>query len=622
MRRLLIALLCLLSCAYATDVGQVADLGLGPVPSSGGGGGSTTLSGDATGPSTATVVVGINGNPLGSTTPTAGHLLIGSGSLWASLGMSGDATINGSGTVTVGSVQGVPFVGGIPGYGAVLMGTGAGAWTYAVLGGDLTQQLYNTYNVTGLLGNVLSGTAATTAFIYGNGGQFVAGALGGDAALSAGKLTLNPTIWHNLSLSSTSAAFAPSVTAQYLTATGGAYVQTLTATGASVLAAVSATSINDTGALVANGITATGASVLAGVTATSLTNSGLTSTQTLNATGASILASATCSSLVDSGALTASGAALFAGGATVEDVTDRTKQLTFAESSQTTGTTVTINTGAQTANRMFSFPAVAGNDTFATLGAGQTFTSSNVFSSTVTVGNTLTANNSLVVAGGSGLKSTGTQTTQQGGSGGCFVYRIGGTLQPIGTLVLQSDIGQATGGIAFYTGTGPTVAGSFFTNNATIGNTSSTYAGCAIAGCESGVSATAGYVGEIQSATSASYTNFTTTATYQQLGTVALTAGAYEVIATITTKGNGATLTAGTNSIFALSTSTASATGAVEGDTLIYRQQDLATQGNDTATLHSVLQISSTTSYYLNGQMTFSAGNPQFVYALRFIRIR
>lgn len=61
-----------------------------------------TMGGDATVTSAGTVTVAkINGATLGTTTATAGNLLVGSGSQWVSVAMSGGATISSSGVVTV-----------------------------------------------------------------------------------------------------------------------------------------------------------------------------------------------------------------------------------------------------------------------------------------------------------------------------------------------------------------------------------------------------------------------------------------------------------------------------------------------------------------------------------------
>lgn len=49
------------------------------------------------------VVAAINGATLGTTTATSGNILIGSGTQWVTRGVSGDATINSTGTLTLGT---------------------------------------------------------------------------------------------------------------------------------------------------------------------------------------------------------------------------------------------------------------------------------------------------------------------------------------------------------------------------------------------------------------------------------------------------------------------------------------------------------------------------------------
>ncbi len=63
-----------------------------------------TLSGDASLLNTgALTVTRLNGNPLGSTSVTSGNVLLANGSSWISQVISSDATINGSGQLTIGS---------------------------------------------------------------------------------------------------------------------------------------------------------------------------------------------------------------------------------------------------------------------------------------------------------------------------------------------------------------------------------------------------------------------------------------------------------------------------------------------------------------------------------------
>ncbi len=144
-----------------------------------------------------------------------------------------------------------------------------------------------------------------------------------------------------------------------------------------------------------------------------------------------------------------------------------------------------------------------------------------------------------------------------------------------------------------------------------------------ILGTATNNSATAGNVGEeINSATS-TYTNYTTTATYQQVASITLTAGDWDISAFGSLSFNGATLTVGSNALFVISTTTASATGVTEGKNISYVDQNaLGTSIQSTSISPYRVSISGSTTYYLNSQSTFTLGNPQFVGSIRARRMR
>ena len=94
-----------------------------------------SLTGDVTGTATgatgiaATTVGKINGSALGTTTPTAGNILVGSGTNWATQAVSGDATITSGGVVTNAKVDGVTYPAS-PSTNTVPVVTGTNAVTY------------------------------------------------------------------------------------------------------------------------------------------------------------------------------------------------------------------------------------------------------------------------------------------------------------------------------------------------------------------------------------------------------------------------------------------------------------------------------------------------------------
>lgn len=145
-----------------------------------------------------------------------------------------------------------------------------------------------------------------------------------------------------------------------------------------------------------------------------------------------------------------------------------------------------------------------------------------------------------------------------------------------------------------------------------------------IEGTRTNDAATAGDVGEEIAGIQSTYTNYTTTATYQNIASITLTAGDWDLSAFGTFYVNGSTVTTGTEIIFVVSTTTASAAGAVEGKNIHYQSTQTPAAINHTSSTISPyrLSISGSTTYYLNTQATFTIGNPQFVGSLRARRIR
>lgn len=136
--------------------------------------------------------------------------------------------------------------------------------------------------------------------------------------------------------------------------------------------------------------------------------------------------------------------------------------------------------------------------------------------------------------------------------------------------------------------------------------------------------AAAGFVGETAISTVSTYANFTTTATYQNITSISLTAGDWDVSAFFTYSSNSATITAASNAIFVIGTTTASASGTTEGLNIEYVPQAalLATSKESGSIGPYRVSLSGTTTYYLNAQATFTVGNPQYVGTIRARRIR
>lgn len=120
------------------------------------------------------------------------------------------------------------------------------------------------------------------------------------------------------------------------------------------------------------------------------------------------------------------------------------------------------------------------------------------------------------------------------------------------------------------------------------------------------------------------YTNYTTTATYQNITSIALTPGDWDISAFYTYSSNSATITAASNAIFVISTTTASASGSIEGLNIGYVPQAALLGTSKFSDSFPAYQVSPTsnTTYYLNTQATFTVGNPQFVGTIRARKIR
>jgi len=143
-------------------------------------------------------------------------------------------------------------------------------------------------------------------------------------------------------------------------------------------------------------------------------------------------------------------------------------------------------------------------------------------------------------------------------------------------------------------------------------------------GITDGSSASAGIVGEEIISTISTYTNYTTTVTYQAITSITLTAGDWDISAIATFSSNTATITTASNAIFVISTTSASASGSTEGLNIIYLPQAalVGTSKESVAITPFKVTISATTTYYFNTQAAFTLGNPQYVGTIRARRER
>jgi Pectate lyase superfamily protein len=143
----------------------------------------------------------------------------------------------------------------------------------------------------------------------------------------------------------------------------------------------------------------------------------------------------------------------------------------------------------------------------------------------------------------------------------------------------------------------------------------------AIAGTTTNNNAATGFVGEYIETTQTASTNVTTSGTIQDLGSISLTAGDWDISYLTFWTLNGATFT-GSIEAFVGTTAGNSAAGR-----LLY--SNYAAGGPPTATYNTHLaipsfrvSISGTTTYYAKVNATFSAGNPQFQGRMSARRIR
>jgi hypothetical protein len=133
-------------------------------------------------------------------------------------------------------------------------------------------------------------------------------------------------------------------------------------------------------------------------------------------------------------------------------------------------------------------------------------------------------------------------------------------------------------------------------------------------GNATGLSPSAGQVGELIEAKTSTATNAAATGTYLALASITLTAGNWWISAIANEEpGTGATTTAGGALEALVGTTTASATGATRGYDWVKISHALALADSNSLTVPCKrVSITTPTTYYLNVLQTYSAGVPQW----------
>ena len=209
-------------------------------------------------------------------------------------------------------------------------------------------------------------------------------------------------------------------------------------------------------------------------------------------------------------------------------------------------------------------------------------------------------------------------------------FNFKGTLSASSSIAGAVVIGNGTAATSVAVGGGNVRLGGILVSGgaATLGGTAApsanTFAGNTIWGANTAAADTAGQMGEVvQGTNTTAYTNFTTNATLQQLAVLTnLPAGRWRLVMTATYFGNAATVAALADAQFAISSTTASIAGAVEGRSIAYLTQNVTSSLHDSITIETDINQSAATSWFANGKCNFSLGNPQFVCSLTAYRLR
>ncbi len=131
-----------------------------------------------------------------------------------------------------------------------------------------------------------------------------------------------------------------------------------------------------------------------------------------------------------------------------------------------------------------------------------------------------------------------------------------------------------------------------------------------IKGTNTNDDATAGWVGEEIRSASAATVVISTTNTWQDITSISLTAGDWDVTGLLRFTDPGATITAQAQGVISLNSGNTT-TDHVLGDNQLTQRIPTSTEGSSITISEYRISLSSTTTVYLKALISFSAGNPQ-----------
>jgi len=143
--------------------------------------------------------------------------------------------------------------------------------------------------------------------------------------------------------------------------------------------------------------------------------------------------------------------------------------------------------------------------------------------------------------------------------------------------------------------------------------------GGTVPGSTSGSAIATGYLGEEISSAITSLTNITTTATYQDMTSITLTAGVWDITLSAFFNLNGATQTTAAAGIGIASGNSSS--GLVNGSTFLETTPPTSAINTSVSIIPLRVTISGSTTYYAKVLANFSLGNPRFACKIRAVRV-